>query len=278
MIKIIRCVRKGIYLLLLTVGMAGLLAGCSDVSESQNSVYNGKTPDQVFAMGDQYMVEGEYSDAVKAFEHLEATYPFGPHAQQTELNIIYAYYMNSDPVAAKAAAERYIHLYPQANNVDYAYYMRAMSSFVEERSFGEKYFDIDLSQRDLADSHQAYDEFNQLVTQYPNSPYVPDALQRMVYLRNMFAEHEINIAQFYYDRQAYVAAVNRCYNVLLNYQQSPQVADALLIMVESYHKLGLDDASQNALNTLALNFPNSEQYKKAEGVLPKEQKPWYKFW
>lgn len=255
------------------------IAGCSGMSKSAKYQFEGKTADQQFALAEQYMIDGKYTVATQIFEHLESTYPFGAHAQQTELDIIYAYYMDNNPIAAKAAAERYMHLYPQSAQVDYAYYMRALSSFTSNRTYAQRHLPIDLSQRDLASGHKAYDEFNELVTRFPGSSYVPDARQRMVYLRNMFAQNEINIANFYMDRKAYVAAINRCYNVLQNYQQSPQVAEALEIQVAAYKKLGLTELSDAALKTLALNFPHSREYKIANGQgVKSDRDPWYKFW
>ena len=269
--KIVRSIAILVYLL--------AILGCSSVSKQAKYEYAGKTPDQLFVMAEKYMLDGKYANAVKIYEHLESTYPFGPHAQQTELNIIYAYYMNNNPGAAKAAAERYIHLYPQAKDVDYAYYMRALASLSEERTFAEKHLPIDLSQRDLANAHKSYDEFSELTTRFPQSRYLPDARQHMVYLRNMFAQNDVNVAEFYLERKAYVAAVNRAYNVVKNYQQSPQTADALEILVQAYKGLGLTTLSNNALQTLALNYPNSKQYRIARGDEARSSKDhWYKFW
>ena len=48
-----------------------------------------------------------------------------------------------------------------------------------------------------------------MLARYPDSAYAADAKARMVQLRNLLARHEINVANYYFKRGAYVAATNR---------------------------------------------------------------------
>jgi outer membrane protein assembly factor BamD len=83
----------------------------------------------------------------------------------------------------------------------------------------------------------------------------------MIYLRNTLAQSELNIAQFYYDHRAYVAAANRANDVVKDYQQAPAVIPALALMVKSYRQLDLEEPANKALQVLAYNYPDSPEYK-----------------
>ena len=95
-----------------------------------------------------------------------------------------------------------------------------------------------------------------MVQRFPDSPYADDARQRMVYLRNRLAAYEINVADYYIRRSAYVAAANRARYVVETYQETPSVVDGLQIMVRAYRELGLGELAEDTLAVLALNYPD----------------------
>jgi outer membrane protein assembly factor BamD len=135
--------------------------------------------------------------------------------------------------------------------------MRALADMDQDRGWYLRYVPIDLSKRDPGTMRVAYQEFEQLINRYPNSRYVADARQRMIYLRNLFANYELNIADYYFRKKAYVAAANRANEVVQRYQGAPEVEQALIIMIKSYRILGLEDLANQSLAVLRLNFPNS---------------------
>jgi outer membrane protein assembly factor BamD len=93
------------------------------------------------------------------------------------------------------------------------------------------------------------------MTLYPDSDYTADARARMVFLRNNLAAYEIHVADYYLERRAYIAALNRGRYVVENFQGSPMVADAVAIMVECYLRLGLHELSDPSLALLRSNYP-----------------------
>ncbi|MCX7064825.1 MAG: outer membrane protein assembly factor BamD, partial [Proteobacteria bacterium] len=78
---------------------------------------------------------------------------------------------------------------------------------------------------------------------------------RMIYLVDLLARYEINVAKFYMRRGAFVAAANRARNVVEHYSQSRSVDEALAIRVEANWRLGLPEAANNSLRILAINDP-----------------------
>jgi len=239
--------------LLCLTGLAGLiLAGCASIP-TPSEKYAKYSADQIDQVAEVKLAKGSYKDSVEAFEGLDSLYPFNSHAQQAQLDMIYAYYMNDDMPSAAAAAERYIRLYPRAENVDYAYYMKGVANFNQDRGFFQRYFPVDQSLRDPGTMTQSYQDFKTLLNLFPNSPYAPDAKQHMIYLRNTFAKRDLEVAQFYYQKQAYEAAINRANDVLVKYSDTPSARDALVILYNSYGKLGLTKSQQQVKEVMNAN-------------------------
>lgn len=178
------------------------------------------------------MEQDNYSLAVEKLQMLEARYPFGRYSEQAQLELIYAYFRTYEPESASAAADRFIRLHPNHENIDYAYYMKGLTAFEQDRSFLTRFLPLDESQRDPGAARDSFDAFSTLVNRYPESEYAPDAQKRMQYLKNRLAAHEVHVASYYMKRQAWVAAANRGRYVVENYQETPAVPDALAIMAK----------------------------------------------
>ena len=249
---------KKIILLFLLVF---LVAGCSG-NKDELAPYRHQTAARVFHGAEMALAKRQYGRASKGLEALDAIYPFGPYAQQGQLDIIYAYYKDGDDPSAIAAADRYIRLYPRGRHVDYAYYMEGIISSTEGYTWLQKKFGVDPSARDLTNQKQAFLAFSEIVTLYPRSPFAADALLRMRYLRNVIARHSLEVSKFYYRHRAYVAAANRASFVVEHFNGTPAVADALAMMVKSYRKLDLKKLAKNSLMILQASYPNSKAFKR----------------
>ncbi|MFW1677247.1 outer membrane protein assembly factor BamD [Pontibacter sp. JAM-7] len=193
--------------------------------------------------------------ALEKLQLLEARYPFGRYSEQAQLELIYAYFSNYEPEAARAAADRFIRLHPNHENIDYAYYLKGLTAFEQDRSWISSYLPVDESKRDPGAALDSFESFNQLVTRYPDSQFAPDAQKRMVYLKNRLAAYEVHVARYYIKRGAYVAAVNRGRYVVENMQETPSLADALGVQVEAYTLLGRQQLAADTLAVLQENFP-----------------------
>lgn len=243
-----------------------LFALASMIVLTSCSFFNKDKDDSEFGEG---MIESElYEKALKSLESnqartaiqyleaLESQFPFGSYAEQAQLELIYAHYKAFDHDAAIAAADRFIRLHPEHPNVDYAYYMRGLITFTRESSFIGQFLPLDITTRDPGSARESFAHFSELLVRYPNSTYGPDARKRLVYLRNMLARHEINVANYYFKRSAYLAATNRGKFVVENFQGSPAVPDGLAIMAQGYTLLGYQELADNAIKVLALNYPD----------------------
>ncbi|UVE18505.1 outer membrane protein assembly factor BamD [Pseudomonas sp. LS44] len=237
---------------LLLIAILALNVACS----SNNTVDENLSEAELYQQAQADLDNKSYTSAVNKLKALESRYPFGRYAEQAQLELIYAYYKNIEPEAAKSAAERFIRLHPQHPNVDYAYYLKGLASFDQDRGLLARFLPLDMTKRDPGAARDSFNEFAQLTTRYPNSRYAPDAKQRMVYLRNLLAAYEVHVGHYYLKRQAYVAAANRGRYVVENFQETPAVGDGLAIMTEAYQHLHLDDLATTSLETLKLNYPD----------------------
>ncbi|MFT5350298.1 MAG: outer membrane protein assembly factor BamD [Planctomycetota bacterium] len=242
-------------------------AGCSFFGKDEDESAKNWTVDRLYNEAKGALDSGYYSKAVQYYEFLETRFPFGVYGQQSLLDLAYSYYKTEDFDAAVSACDRFVRLYPQNSHVDYAYYLRGLINFGRGRGLTERFLPLDTSQRDPSGALQAFRDFSELARKYPKSEYIPDAEKRMVYLRNLLAQHEVHVANYYMVRGAYVAAANRARYVVETYPRTPAVPDALVLMAKAYKVLELDDLSGDAMRVLELNYPNHPGLYEVKGIL-----------
>jgi len=229
-----------------------LLAACSGNTKDPYEDWSAK---QLYDAASAALRAADFGEAVTLFETLEARYPFGRYALQTQLDIAYAYYKYDESESALAAADRFIKFNPRHPNVDYAYYLKGLVYYNRGRGLLENLSPREFAHIDQGQLRDAYGAFDELVRKFPESRYAPDARQRMVYLRNMQARHEYQVAEYYYRRGAYAGAVGRIKYLLEHLDGAPVVGDALALLVEAYRRLGMNDLAAGALAVLRENFP-----------------------
>lgn len=235
--------------------VAGLfLGGCSEDTQVVVDEHADWTVEQFYQQAKQELMSKHYEKATKLYEKLEARYPFGKYATQSQMEVGYAYYKNDEPDSALAAADRFIKLNPAHPHVDYAYYLKGLVNYNRGLTFVDRFIPTDPSQRDPGTVLDAYKEFEELLRRFPESRYATDARQRIVALRNNLAMHEIHVADFYMRRQAYLAAVRRCAEVIRRYQRTQAVPVALEIMEQAYRKLEMPDLANDIAKVYALNY------------------------
>jgi len=248
--------RNLLYTALLT--LACLLSACSKnvTVQDPGAKYKGQSEKKIYLAGRKQLFNQDWQSCIDHFEGLLTLYPFGQYAQDAQVDLIYCYYKDDNVPFVLASSDRYIQLFPMSNYVAYAYYMRGLAEFYQNRSFlDQHYINTDYSQRDLKPLKKAFLDFQRVIQDYPHSKYAPDARRRMVYIRNIIALHSLEMGEFYYKRHAYVAAANRANDVIRHYQGSTSMPSALVLMAASYQQLGLKQSAQEAITTLKLNYP-----------------------
>lgn len=199
---------------------------------------------------------GDYTSAVKRLEDMQAQYPFGPYSEQAQLDIIYAYYKANDTESTVAAADRFIRFNPRHARVDYAAYMKGVAQQEQGQGFLQSLLGMDRAKRDPEPLRQAFYSFRTLLETHPESRYADSARQHMRQLRNLLAQHELQITDYYVRRGAWVAAINRARGVVLSYSGTPAVAEALQVLLQGYQHIKLPALKEDVRRVIRLNYPD----------------------
>jgi outer membrane assembly lipoprotein YfiO len=203
------------------------------------------------------MSAGSWQRARQLLERPEARFPFTRLAQQAQMEIAYTYYKEGEWAQAIAACDRFLKLNPNHPNADYVLYLKGQSSFSDDLGLFGRALGQDPSKRDPKAMREAFDIYRELVERFPDSRYAADARARMNWLVNALAQSEVHVARFYFERSAYLAAIQRAQGALREFQGSPAAEEALGIILLSYRALGMNELGRDAERVLAQNFPDS---------------------
>ena len=238
---------------ILVVLISSVFVGCnSDGPEIEQ-------PEKIYYdQAQKRMNAKNYYGAIESLEAIEIRYPFGKYAEQAQVELIYAHFMNSETEASHSAAEKFIRLHPRHPNIDYAYFMKGLSSYTRDREFLTRVSDTDLSNRDISGAKESFAELTEFLTRFPDSQYAPYAKQRNVYLRNMIAKNELAAADYYLTIDAYVAAIRRANYVIENIPNSSENYRALKILETCYVALGYSELLNDLRVIININYPDEE--------------------
>lgn len=234
----------------LTLLFSLALAGCA----SKDTL----TPneDQLYSKAQTYLDKKNYLLAIENLEQIEDLYPFGQYGLQAQLELIYAYYESGSQDVAVTIADRFIRLNPDHPQVDYAWYMRGLGYYKLSLKGSNILSGTRTEARDPTLARKAFDYFNDFLVRFPDSEFATDARFRMYQIRDRLAQHHLVVAQYYVEREAWVAAANRAIKVVKEFDGTPAVGDALALLITSYQKMDLNDLSDSALVLLKSNFPD----------------------
>jgi len=246
-----------------------LLGGCRSRLERD---YNRQSVDVLYQNARKSLDSNDFELATKQYEALAARFPFSPQARQARLDLIFLYYRKGDKDAAIDAAEEFIRENPTHPRCDYAWYMQGLINYERVPYRFERWFGVDSARRPPTDAIKAVAAFANVAKLYPKSIYAHDAQRRMIYLRNRLADYEINVATYYMKRGAYLAAAQRVERMIERYDGAPAVQRGLLIMIDAYDRLGLNDLKANVEKVYAYNYPAQ-----AKDATEARRRRWWRF-
>ena len=255
------------------VALALALSGCGMFSDRKDPRKDW-TATEFYQAAKEELDNKNWDAAIKLYEQLESKFPYGRFAQQAQLEVAYAYYKQGETAQAISAVDKFLKLHPNHPNVDYALYLKALVNFKEDLGPLAKLIAQDLADRDPKAARESFEGFKELVTRFPESRYAEDSRERMAYLVEALARHEIHVARYYLSRGAYLAAANRAQDAITRFPNSALHREALEVMIEAYDRMGMTELREDARRVLAKNFPADRMAKEGEN----RNKPWWKFW
>jgi outer membrane protein assembly factor BamD len=248
-----------------------LLAGCSTAKKKDD-----RSAEQMYTEAMDDFNGGSWDSSIKQFDAIQARYPFGRIAQQSQINEAYAQYRQGDTEQSLQTIERFLKQYPDHPALDYMLYLRGLVNFSSKVGFWGWVTQQDPSERDPKALRDAYDAFRELLDRFPNSKYAEDARLRSGWLINAMGDYEVHVARYYYRRGAWLAAANRAQGAIKQYDAARSSEEAFGIMIAAYDKLGLTQQRDDARRVMEANFPNSK-YAREDAII-EPIKPWYQIW
>ena len=246
---------KTLFICLSIVLTINSCANWADITKELDPT-KGLSSGQIYNEGKSFLNAGDFINAIKYFEVLESRYPFGIYATQAMLDLAYANYEFEKKDEAIVQCNRFIRLYPNHPNVDYAYYLRALANFEKSANIISRFFGADTSRYDVTILRESFDDFSLIINKFPNSKYVKDSRNRLLYLKNKMASNELYIARYYRKRLAHVAAIERVKYMLENFEGTPSTEEGLVLLIDSYNDLGIFDLAYDSSRVLIKNYPN----------------------
>jgi len=230
-----------------------VLAACGSSPEP----YIERPVEEIYNTAVDLLQTGNYEDAAREFDEVERQHPYSQWATRAQIMAAYAYYQDTAYDEAIFAADRFIQLHPGHPDVAYAYYLIGQSYY-------ERISDV---KRDQRMTELAQEAFREVLRLFPDSEYGRDAKLKLELTEDHLAGKQMDIGRWYQGREEYVGAINRFHDVIISYQTTSHVPEALLRLVECYMALGVLGEAQNAAAVLGYNFPGSTWYEDAYALL-----------
>lgn len=232
-----------------------LVAGCAS---SGDSTRGEMTESLYYQQAHKQLAAGHYNAAITDLKDLKARFPYSDYAEQAQIDLIYANYQIADFANTVAAAQLFLTSYPTSKQTDYVLYLQGLGNYRLTESVFGRFLNTEPAAHDLSAKRDAFNNFAELVRRFPSSQYAPDARSRMVFIRQLLAEHNLEVARYYAKREAFIAAADRAQRVVKHFDGTPQVEEALAILSRSYTSLQQPALAKKSQAVLAYNWPKSK--------------------
>ena len=242
-----------------------ILASCSK-EEARKSVIKEKSLDlqvlETYEEGMNYLEEGDAIYAASKFNEAELLFPQSEWAPKSALMAAYAYYSQDYLKDAIAELDRFLKVYPKHKNLDYVYYLLAISYY--EQIVDEK--------KDLQSIIKAKQYFEIVIRDYQKTSYALDAEFKIDLINDILAAKEMYIGRYYFEKKKWIPAINRFQTNINDYETTIYAEEALHRLVEVHYIIGLKDEAKKYAKLLGYNYQSSEWYENSYSLFDKEYK------
>ena len=254
-------INKFIFLLALLL----IITSCSKKVKEESVIKEKSLELQVleaYKEGKDTLESGDALFAAKKFNEAEILFPQSVWAPKSALMAAYSYYIQDYYGDAIAELERFIRVYPKHENLDYVYYLLAISYY--EQIVDEK--------KDLQSIINAKKTFNIVIDKFPNTEYALDAEFKVDLINDILAAKEMYLGRYYVDKKKWIPAINRFREVVDNYETTIYIEEALYRLVEVHYLLGLKNEAEKYAKLLGYNYQSSTWYEKSYVIFNKNYK------
>ena len=254
------------YVKIIIIFFFFILSSCSKNKEvSESIIQTDSLQDEMvkaYNDGAEALKKGDVIFATKKFNEAEMLFPQSEWAPRAALMSAYAYWTSQYYSSASDELKRFIKIYPNNENLDYAYYLLAMC-----------YYDsIENEKKDLKPLLESKKNFQILIKKFPSTDYSLDAEYKLLLIEDYLAAKELYIARHYMKKQKWIAAINRLKNIINDYSESIYVEESLHRLVEIHYIIGLENEAKKYAKTLGYNYKSSKWYEESYRIFNKDYK------
>ena len=217
---------------------------------------------EAYKEGMEALNSGDVLFAAKKFNEAEVLFPQADSAPQSALMAAYSYYIQDYYGDAVAELKRFLKVYPTHKDIDYVYYLLAISYY--EQIVDEK--------KDLQSILNAKENFNIILKNYPNTEYAIDAEFKIDLINDILAAKEMYLGRYYFDKKKWIPAINRFRKIIDNYETTIYTQEALHRLVEVHYTIGLIDEAEKYAQLLGYNYQSSKWYENSYSLFDKTYK------
>jgi len=228
-------------------------------SKKENNRYVARDVETLYNAAKNQLDKRRYKVAAVLFDEVERQHPYSIWARRAELMSAFSHYLAQDYSQSIDSAQRFLSIHPGNKDAPYAMYLIGVDYY-------EQIGDVN---RDQKTAQQALDAMGELIRRYPESKYAADARLKVDLINDHLAGREMDIGRFYQRRHEWLASIYRFRKVVDDYQTTSHVPEALLRLTESYLELGVPEEARKAAAVLGANFPGSDWYQRAYGLIQK---------
>jgi outer membrane protein assembly factor BamD len=205
---------------------------------------------------------GDNLYASKKFNEVELLFPQSEWAPRALLMSAYANWSQQYYSSSIGELERFIEVYAVNQNLDYAYYLLAMNY----------YESIEDEKKNLKNLLQSKKYFEIIMERFPNTDYSLDAKYKLDLIQDYLAAKEMYIARHYIKKQKWIPAINRLKGIVIEYNTTVYIEEALHRLVEIHYKIGLKNEAKKYAQTLGYNYESSMWYEASYQIFNKNYK------
>ena len=240
-----------------------LIVSCSK-EEIKKSVINEKSQElqvlEAYQEGMKSLEGGDVLYAAKKFNEAEILFPQSVWAPKSALMAAYSYYVQDYYGDAIAELNRFLKIYPSNKNIDYAFYLLAISYY--EQIVDEK--------KDLESILNSKKYFEIIIKEFPNTDYALDAEFKINLINDILASKEMYVGRYYLEKKKWIPAINRFQTVIDEYETTIYAEEALHRLVEVYYTIGLIKEAKKYASLLGYNYQSSKWYENSYTIFNKK--------
>jgi len=217
-------------------------------------------PEEEYIEAKLLLDDDKFDEALASFNKIEKKYPLSNWAIKSKIMIIFIDYLKLDYENASLKIEKFIIKYPDYKDIDYVYYLRALTAYEQIKN----------PELDTSNTMKSQKYFEELIRRFPQSKYSKDGMQKIILIKTVLAGKDMHVGLYYLEQKKYLAALNRFQKIVDNYEPNRYTPEALHRIVEIYYTLGMINDAERITAILGYNYPESIWYKRSYKIVGKK--------